>query len=604
MCGIFGFSGKGWVRNIMTSGLQALEYRGYDSCGYAFLLGNTIKVEKRVGKGKIRELFSGIPERTDSQACIISHTRWATHGKICMDNAHPHMDCKNEIAVVHNGIIENYAHLRKILEQKGHRFISETDTEVVPHLIEEHEKHMRFHKAVMKSLNELEGSFAILVLRKDGPGIIGARKGSPLLVGFYEDNFLISSHINPIMEYTDRVMFFEDGEMFIVSNNGIRVFNLASGGEVEKNSVRIKSGFAKSDTGGFESYMQKEIFEQPEVLNRTFESFSAEIDRYDREIDFLPGRIIIVGCGSSWHAGLIGKYIMEDFLRLPVDVEYASEFRYRNPVLLPDDLVVAISQSGETADTIGAVKAVQGYARVLSICNVLNSSIVRESDYVFYTQAGPEIGVASTKAFTSQLATLYFLNLLIGLKKGVIAKSSLKKRIEEFKELSGKILEILNTMTHIEKISASLQDRQNALFLGRGIHFPVALEGALKMKEVSYIHAEGYPAAEMKHGPIALIDEHMPVVFVSGAGRFSAKVLNNMAEVKLRGGYIITVTDDSVSEMKKVSDEIIVVPHIDNEYLGPILTVVPLQMLAFFTAIKRGCDVDKPRNLAKSVTVE
>lgn len=603
MCGILGFSGKGYVRNIVSSGLQSLEYRGYDSCGYAFLSGGCIKTDKKTGKGKIKELFSKVPGYADKRVCIIAHTRWATHGKVSLDNAHPHMDCKNEIAVVHNGIIENYAGLKDDLERKGHRFVSETDTEVIAHLLEENEKHLCFREAVLKSLNELDGSFAILVLRKNNAEIIGARKGSPLLAGLDGKNFFISSDINSIVKYTDKVIFFEDGEMFAAGDK-VEVFDFVTGRKVEKNVSRVKSDVREAGIGNFESYMQKEIFEQPEVLGRTFDSLYSEFDLHLREIDFLPGRIIIVSCGSSWHAGLIGEYIMEDFLRLPVDVEYASEFRYRNPVFLPGDLVISISQSGETADTIGAVKTAKGKAKTLSICNVYNSSVVRESDYVLYTRAGPEIGVASTKAFTAQLAVLYFLNLLLGYRMGVIKKSFFKKREEEFRKIPEKVRDIFSSLQGIEKISGSLQDKSNALFLGRGIHFPVALEGALKMKEVSYIHAEGYPAAEMKHGPIALIDEKMPVVFVSVRDRFSMKVLSNMEEIKSRGGYIITITDDVTGEVRKVSDEIIRIPWIEDEYLKPILTVIPLQILACLTAVKRGCDVDKPRNLAKSVTVE
>jgi len=377
-----------------------------------------------------------------------------------------------------------------------------------------------------------------------------------------------------------------------------------SGESVRRKFSKIKSSVQSTAIGNFENYMQKEIFEQPSVLEATFNSLCKELPHYMKAVDTVPDRIIIVGCGSSWHAGIVGKYITEDFLRIPAEVEYASEFRYRNPVFLPGDLVVSISQSGETADTLGAVKEAKKKAKLLSICNVHNSSIPEESDYAIYTQAGPEIGVASTKAFTAQIGALYFLNLLLALKMGLVNKYSLKNKIEEFSRIVKNIECIFSILPEMEKIAEKLKDKLNTLFLGRGIHFPVALEGALKMKEVSYIHAEGYPAAEMKHGPIALIDENMPVIFITVRDRFSMKVISNMREVKARGGYIITVSDYVDDDILSLSDEMINIPEAENEYLKPILTVIPLQLLAYFTALKRDCDVDKPRNLAKCVTVE
>ncbi|MBN1444611.1 MAG: glutamine--fructose-6-phosphate transaminase (isomerizing) [Candidatus Omnitrophica bacterium] len=603
MCGILGFSGKGPVRKIISRGLKALEYRGYDSCGYAFLSEGVVCVNKKTGKGGTDELVSEIPEYSDRRICVISHTRWATHGKVCLENAHPHRDCKNEIALVHNGIIENYARLKKELEQKGHIFSSDTDTEVIAHLFEEEAKKMPFRKAVLKSLNKLDGTFALLVLRKGCSEIIGARKGSPLFAGVKGKDFFISSDINSIVNYTDEIMFLEDGDMFAIGDE-MEILDFVKKESVKRSFSRIKSGVQSTAMGNFESYMQKEIFEQPAALVSTFNSLCKELARYMEIVDTVPGRITIVGCGSSWHAGLIGEYMMEKLLRIPVEVEYASEFRYRNPVFLPDDLVVSISQSGETADTLGAVKEAKKKAKLLSICNVHNSSIPGESNYALYTQAGPEIGVASTKAFTAQIAALYFLNLLLALKMGLIKEYSLEKKIEEFSATAKKIRCIFSMLPDMEKIADKLKDKSNALFLGRGIHFPVALEGALKMKEVSYIHAEGYPAAEMKHGPIALIDENMPVVFISVRDRFSMKVISNMREVKARGGCIITVSDYIDDDILNISDEIINIPEAENEYLKPLLTVIPLQLLAYLTALKRDCDVDKPRNLAKCVTVE
>lgn len=603
MCGILGFAGKGPVRKIISQGLKALEYRGYDSCGYALLSDNSLKIRRKTGKGGMEELVSEIPEHSDKRIFTISHTRWATHGKVSLENAHPHTDCKHEIALVHNGIIENYSRLKRELEQKGHIFVSDTDTEVIAHLFEEKAKEMSFRKAVLKSLNELEGTFALLVLKKGCHEIIGARKGATLLVGVKETDFFISSDLNSIVNHTDEMMFLEDGDMFAIDEK-MEIFDFKSEEKVKRSFSRIKGSVPSTAIGNFENYMQKEIFEQPAVLEATFNSLCEELPRYMEIVDTVPGRIIIVGCGSSWHAGLVGEHITEDFLRIPAEVEYASEFRYRNPVFLPGDLVVSISQSGETADTLGAVKQAKKKAKLLSICNVHHSSIPGESDYALYTHAGPEIGVASTKAFTAQIAALYFLNLLLALKMGLIKKSSLHRKIEEFSATVKKIGCIFSILPEIEKIADKLRDESNALFLGRGIHFPVALEGALKMKEVSYIHAEGYPAAEMKHGPIALIDENMPVIFIAVRDRFSMKVISNMREVKARGGHIITVSDYIDDDIFSLSDEIINIPEVKNEYLKPILTVIPLQLLAYFTALKRNCDVDKPRNLAKCVTVE
>ncbi|HOL21710.1 MAG TPA: glutamine--fructose-6-phosphate transaminase (isomerizing) [bacterium] len=602
MCGILGFSGKGDIKKIVRDGLKSLEYRGYDSSGYALLQKNSLEIKKKVGKGKIEELVEEIPEYSQERVFVIAHTRWATHGRVNLSNAHPHTDCRGEIAVVHNGIISNYTGLKKQLENKGHRFVSETDTEVIAHLIEENTNKFPFDKAVMKSFQQLDGSFALLVIKKGENKIIGARNGSPLVVGKDSDVFFVSSDINSITKYTDTVMFLEDGEMFVLDET-LKFFDYFGGKSKEKKYVNVEMFYHSAISEGYETYMEKEIMEQPEVIERTWLSLYERLSDYIKEVE-IPERIIIVACGSSWHAGLIGEYFLEDIVRIPVEVEYASEFRYRNPVILDNDIVVAISQSGETADTLGAIKDVRNKARVLSICNVYNSSLTRESDYVLYTSAGPEVGVAATKTFTAQLVALYFLTLLLACKRKVMDISAFKKKTEEINGIIEKVIKVLEIADRIEILGDKLKDRTNALFLGRGMQFPVALEGALKMKEVSYIHAEGYPAAEMKHGPIALIDEDMPVVFSLVKDRFYTKILHNMEEVKARGGYIITVTDFINEEIKKISDEIIHIPLVKDEYLKPVLTVIPLQLLAYFTARKRGCDVDKPRNLAKSVTVE
>ncbi|MCX8082554.1 MAG: glutamine--fructose-6-phosphate transaminase (isomerizing) [bacterium] len=603
MCGILGFSGKGNIRQIVKDGLKALEYRGYDSCGYALLRDKIIKIDKKIGKGKIDELADSLPEGVSEKVSVIAHTRWATHGKVDLTNAHPHTDCKNEIALVHNGIISNYNYLKKQLEEKGHRFVSETDTEVIAHLIEENTKLYPFEEAVKNSLKQLEGSFAILVIKKGENKIIGARNGSPLIVGVNNDGFFVSSDINSIARYTNNVIFLDDGELFILDKK-VKVIDYITGREKEKRFTTTEGLHQGGLSEGFKSYMEKEIMEQPEVIKETWLSLCKEFSKYLDVID-IPERIIIVACGSSWHAGLIGEYFMEEILRIPVEVEYASEFRYRNPVILDKDMVVAISQSGETADTLGAIREVKDKTKVLSICNVYNSSLTRESDYVFYTSAGPEVGVAATKTFNAQIVALYFLTLILAYKKGCIDISFFEREKEELADIIEKVrVSLILLREKIEYLSEQLKDRTNALFLGRGIQFPVALEGALKMKEVSYIHAEGYPAAEMKHGPIALIDENMPVVFILVKDKLYQKVLHNMEEVKARGGYIITVAEFVDEEIEKISNEIIHIPVVNNEYLKPILTVIPLQLLAYFTAVKRGCDVDKPRNLAKSVTVE
>lgn len=602
MCGIFGFKGKGNIKEIIKNGLKDLEYRGYDSCGYFLNDDNFSSFKKLVGKNKIEELVEEIPSHVKEKIIVISHTRWATHGEINEKNAHPQFDCKREIGVVHNGIIENYQALKNLLIKRGHNFISETDTEVIPHLIEEEIKSGKdIIEAIISSLRLLEGSFAVLITIKGKNFLIGARKNSPLCIGFDGENFYIASDIIPVSKYTNKVVFLEDNEIFVL-NEDIKFYNFLKGTEIRKKFKEVKIKYEEISKGRFETYMLKEIYEQPEAIERTLKFF---IENTFEELikEKLPERIIITGCGTSWHAGLVGKYIIEDFLNLPCEVEYASELRYRNPVVNSKTLLLAISQSGETADTLGAIRKLKGKCNIFSICNVESSSIARESDFLLLTKAGPEIGVASTKAFTSQILILYLFSLSFLFKRKKIDKNGFSKKCKEIMEIVNVMKEYLE-INNIEKISDRLVEKTNALYLGRGINFPIALEGALKLKEVSYIHAEGYPAAEMKHGPIALIDENMPVIFISVKDRHLKKIISNMEEVKTRKGYIISVCDFLSEEIKRLSNEIIKIPEIKNEYLKPILISIPLQLIAYFVARKKGLDVDKPRNLAKSVTVE
>jgi glucosamine--fructose-6-phosphate aminotransferase (isomerizing) len=603
MCGIFGFKGKGKIKEIIRDGLKDLEYRGYDSCGYFLTNRRFSFFEKKVGKYQIENLTENLPENLKEEVIVISHTRWATHGEICEKNAHPHFDCRREIFVVHNGIIENYQSLKNFLTLRGHKFISNTDTEVIPHLLEENfKKNKSLISAIFLTLKKLKGAFAILIAKKEDNLIIGARKNSPLVVGFDGNNYYIASDPIPITRYTDKIIFLDDNEMFFINNKELKFYNFLKGIEIQKKFRSIKTKYAEISKGGFDSYMLKEIYEQPKAIENTLKHF-LENDFKKLIKEKIPKRIIITGCGTSWHAGLIGEYIIEELLRIPVEVEYASELRYKKPIVDKETIIIAISQSGETADTIGVIKELKGKCKIFSICNVENSTIARNSDFVLLTKAGPEIGVASTKAFTSQILVLYLYTITFLLKKGIIDKNIFSRKCNEILKLKEKI-EIFLHNNNISKIAEKLLEKKNALYLGRGLNFPIALEGALKLKEVSYIHAEGYPAAEMKHGPIALIDENMPVIFICLKDRYLKKILSNMEEVKTRKGYIITVCDFISEEIKRISDELILVPHIENELLKPILSCIPLQLLAYYVAKMKGLDVDKPRNLAKSVTVE
>lgn len=614
MCGIVAYTGHNQVYDFLIKGLQRLEYRGYDSAGIAILDGD-LKIFKQ--KGKVSDLVELTNGLNVSGTSGIGHTRWATHGEPNKVNAHPHVSQSGDIAVIHNGIIENYATLKEALLARGHKFESETDTEVLTHLIEdikENEK-VDLFEAVRLALNEVIGAYAIVILSKNDPKtLIGARKGSPLVVGIgkNENEFYMASDATPIVEYTRDVIYLDDNEIAYVNGKGLKIKSLQN---VEKTPYihKLEMTLDAIEKGGYEHFMLKEIFEQPKSIYDSMRGrFSKEdhsfamrsLREYESKIKNLE-RIIIVGCGTSWHAGLVGEYLIEEFARLPVEVEYASEFRYRNPVITEDDLVIAISQSGETADTMAALElAKEKGATIYGICNVVGSSIPRLTDAGAYTHAGPEIGVASTKAFTAQVIVLTLLALGIADIRGKISKQRLSEMFVELENIPAKVQHVLdNCSEQVLTISKKYKDSNNFLYLGRGYNFPVALEGALKLKEISYIHAEGYPAAEMKHGPIALIDENMPVVVVATNSQYYDKVLSNIQEVKARKGIIISIVTSGDTKVKELSDFYIEIPDTE-ECLVPILATIPLQLLSYHIAVMRGCNVDQPRNLAKSVTVE
>lgn len=611
MCGIFGYIGTREGLPFLLEGLKKLEYRGYDSAGVATLDRGRIFISKCVGK--IVQLEEELKLRPIGGKIGIGHTRWATHGRPSDENSHPHSDCKGDLAVVHNGIIENYLKLRRDLSDEGHKFTSTTDTEIIAHLIERYlSKAKSLEEAVKTTLGKLEGSYAIAVISEREPNkIVVARKGSPLIVGVSDGEFFVSSDIPAILKYTSQIIYLNDFEIATITEYDVKVQSL-TGGAINKEITLISWDPESAEKGGYAHFMLKEIHEQPKAIRDTIlgrVEIESSFIHFD-ELNFTEeearkiNRVVFTACGTSWHAGLVGEYLIEQFIRIPAEVEYAAEFRYRHPIIDENTLVVTISQSGETADTLGAVwEAKAQGAKVISICNVVGSSIARESHGVIYTYAGPEIGVASTKAFTTQLTIIYLLALYLAKKRGTIPVNDIQKMISDLIEIPDKIDRILLSEKKIEKIAAKFYKTSNALFLGRGKGFPVALEGALKLKEISYIHAEGYPAAEMKHGPIALIDKNMPVVVLALAGRRYDKILGNIEEVKARGGTIITVASEGDQFIQERSDETIFIPP-TTEALTPILAVIPLQLLAYYIAVKRGCHVDQPRNLAKSVTVE
>jgi glutamine---fructose-6-phosphate transaminase (isomerizing) len=611
MCGIVGYTGPREAYPIIITGLKRLEYRGYDSTGVALQNGG-LKVYKK--KGKVAELEESILGKDLHAHVGIGHTRWATHGEPSDLNAHPHRSSSGKLAMIHNGIIENYSQLKKELTNKGYTFTSETDTEVLLNFIEEIQKNNQcdLEEAVRVALKRVTGAYVILLLDEDKPDtIIAARKGSPLVIGIGKDEHFLGSDASPMLEYTKEVVYVNDYELAIVKPNELILKNLGNE-KITPYVQKLDIELAAIEKGGFEHFMLKEIFEQPQTIYDCLRGrldagegtiTMSGIQQYADEI-MTANRIVIVACGTSWHAGLVAEYIFEELCRINVEVEYASEFRYRNPVINKGDVIIAISQSGETADTLVAIEnAKDKGAIILGVVNVVGSSIARTSHGGAYTHAGPEIGVASTKAFTAQLAVLTMIALKIGYIKGTISEERYRNLLNELAQIPEKVAWTLNHSDTIKTLAEKYKDAHDFLYLGRGYNFPVALEGALKLKEISYIHAEGYPAAEMKHGPIALVDENLPVVFVATRDTYHAKVVSNMQEIKARKGKVIAVITEGDTVSRELADDVMVVPEAD-EILAPMLSVVPLQLLAYYIGVLKGCDVDKPRNLAKSVTVE
>jgi glucosamine--fructose-6-phosphate aminotransferase (isomerizing) len=608
MCGIVGYVGPRPAAHILLEGLRRLEYRGYDSAGVAVINGNGVKVRKAAGKlSVLRDLLKNdAPEGTVG----IGHTRWATHGAPTTPNAHPHLDATGRIALIHNGIIENASAIKTLLVQRGHTFTSETDTEVLTHLVGEYYRGS-LEEAVASALRDVQGAYGIAVVSADEPDVlIAARNGSPLLVGVGEKEWFVASDASAILEHTRSVVYLDDGEMVVLTRSGYRVRNLVKE-KIEKPVNQIEWDLATIERGGYDHFMLKEIFEQPESVANTLRGhlLEEEGNSWVRGLnlgdDLIKSfnRVVITACGTSWHSGLIGEYMIEEIGRLPVEVEYASEFRYRNPVLDERTLVIAISQSGETADTLAAVReAKRRGARAVGLVNVVGSTIAREVSGGLYLHAGPEVGVASTKAFTSQVAALALVALRIARLRNLSIIQG-REFVQALQQLPAKIQQVLDRASEVEKLATMFEGVHNALYLGRGVNFPVALEGALKLKEISYIHAEGYPAAEMKHGPIALIDANMPVVVVAPRDAVHPKIVSNVEEVKARGGRIIALISEGDKEIERLADATFVIPT-THDLLSPILTSVPLQLLAYHVAVARGCNVDQPRNLAKSVTVE
>ena len=615
MCGIVGYIGKKEAYPIIIEGLKRLEYRGYDSAGIALYDGANLKVSKT--KGKVVDLEKRVAEEISTNANLgIGHTRWATHGVPNDVNAHPHYSNSGDLVIIHNGIIENYDSLRKELISRGYTFKSDTDTEVLINLIEDVKikEQVKLGKAVQIALNQVVGAYSIAVFDKNKPGeIVIARLGSPLAVGIGENEFFIASDASPFIEYTKNAIYLEDEEMAIIrANKGIKIRKIKDDSLVDPYIQELQMNLEQIEKGGYDHFMLKEIFEQPYAIKDTYRGrllakkglirMSGVDDNIEKFLN--ADRIVIVACGTSWHAGLVAEYIFEDLARIPVEVEYASEFRYRNPVITNKDVVIAISQSGETADTLAAIKlAKSNGAFVFGVCNVVGSSIARETNAGAYTHAGPEIGVASTKAFTTQITVLSLIALKLAKAKGAISNSDYRYHLQELELIPEKVTRALTSDKHIKAVADIYKDARNCLYLGRGYNFPVALEGALKLKEISYIHAEGYPAAEMKHGPIALIDEQMPVVVIATKKGHYEKVVSNIQEIKSRKGKIIGIVTEGDINVKELADHVIEVPE-TLEPLSPLLTTIPLQLLSYHIAVMLGKNVDQPRNLAKSVTVE
>ena len=615
MCGIVGYIGHREAYPIVLKGLQRLEYRGYDSAGIALYDGEELKLCKT--KGKVSDLKDKMEGSISTNGSVgIGHTRWATHGVPNDVNSHPHYSNSGDLVIIHNGIIENYDSLRKELKARGYTFESETDTEVLVNLIEDVSKNegVKLGKAVQIALNQTIGAYAIAVFDKKKPDeIVVARLGSPLAIGVGEDEFFIASDASPFIEFTNNAIYLEDGEMAVVRRKkGIKIRKIHDDSLVDPYIHELQLNLEQIEKGGYDHFMLKEIYEQPSAIIDTYrgrmlpEQGIIKMSGVDDNLERIANakRIIIVACGTSWHAGLVAEYIFEDLARIPVEVEYASEFRYRNPIISENDVVIAISQSGETADTMAAIKlAKEKGAFVFGVCNVVGSSISRETHAGAYTHAGPEIGVASTKAFTTQITVLTLMALKLAKHKGTISHSDFRFHLQELERIPAKVKEALESDDHIKLVADIYKNATNCLYLGRGFNFPVALEGALKLKEISYIHAEGYPAAEMKHGPIALIDEEMPVVVIATKKGHYEKVVSNIQEIKSRQGKIIAIVTKGDVEVRELADHVIEVPE-TIESLTPLLTTIPLQLLSYHIAVMLGKNVDQPRNLAKSVTVE
>ena len=615
MCGIVGYTGFQDAYNIVINGLRRLEYRGYDSAGIVLEdTNNNFKFEKT--KGKVSDLVEISENLKGTFHVGMGHTRWATHGVPSDRNSHPHLSNNGKIAIIHNGIIENYDTIKTMLIGKGFTFASETDTEVLVNLIQyvQDTQNLDFTSSVRVALNEVYGAYAITVMHKDYPGVlVVGRLGSPLAIGLGNNEYFIASDASPFVEFTKEAVYLEDGHMATISlENGVDIRSIKENEKIEPAVQELKLSLEQIEKGGYEHFMLKEIFEQPKSIQDTLRGrllvnegiikMAGIWDHLDRINK--AERIIIIACGTSWHAGLIGEYLIEEYARIPVEVEYASEFRYRNPIVTNKDVVIAISQSGETADTMAAIKlAKERGAFIYGICNVVDSSISRYSDAGSYTHAGPEIGVASTKAFTTQITVLNMIALRLAKAKGTLTQSDYRTYLQELEFIPNKVLEALETNEQTKVIAATFKDSPNCLYLGRGYNFPVALEGALKLKEISYIHAEGYPAAEMKHGPIALIDEQMPVIVIAPKQGHYDKIVSNIQEIKSRSGRIIAVVTKGDTQVRDLADFVIEIPE-TSDALSPLITTIPLQLLSYHIAVLRGCNVDQPRNLAKSVTVE
>jgi glucosamine--fructose-6-phosphate aminotransferase (isomerizing) len=614
MCGIVGYIGSKEVVPVLIEGLRKLEYRGYDSAGVAVVRDGA--VDLRRSAGKLANLEQVIRLDPISGDYGIGHTRWATHGRPTEENAHPHRDCTGRIVVVHNGIIENYLDLKQELQKQGHKFVTETDTEIVAHLVEREMKNDGLENAVRRALLLMRGLFALVLISADDPEkIVTVRNGPPIVVGLGDGEFFVASDIPPILSHTRDVVFLGDEEMAIITRTGVE-FTDFFGRPVSKATQRVLWDPIMAEKAGYKHFMLKEIFEQPTAARETIlgrvsqgtgKVFLEEMTITDAQFAAVE-KVTILACGTSWHAGLVGKYLIEQLARVPVEVDYGSEYRYRSPIVSPNTLAVVITQSGETADTLAALReAKHGGARSVSICNVVGSMATRESDGTIYTHAGPEIGVASTKAFTSQLVALYLLGLRLGQARGALSTEASKPHIDALLQLPLLLEQTLKIAPEVEEVAGRFHSRTDFLYLGRGINYPIALEGALKLKEISYIHAEGYPAGEMKHGPIALIDERMPVVTIAPHDAVFEKMIGNMQEAKARGGSVIAITtrgDDKLSAILDPANDVILEVPRAPELLTPIIMVLPLQLLAYDIAVRRGCDVDQPRNLAKSVTVE